>query len=250
MSEVEPREAMEQWAARWSEVSDPVALLGEVFTEFGGRAAIGTSGQMSGVTLIDMAKRSGVPFRVFVVDTLRLHPSTYELWDRLEQRYGIHLERYTPDPAKIERMVARFGEHLFFDSQAKQEYCCDLRKVEPNSRALDTADAWITGLRRDQSRARAHTPRVSVEERGGRLQLKVCPLVDYTDDDIWEYVRANDVPYDPMFDPRADGSRYYSLGCVICTTPVLPGEPPRAGRWRWFNAQQPDDSKECGIHTR
>jgi phosphoadenosine phosphosulfate reductase len=223
--------------------------LADVFASVGGRAAIGTSGQLSGVVLVDMAARTGHPYRVFCVDTLRLHPTTYELWKKLEVRYGIELEIYRPDLDKVDKMVRRFGEYLFFDSKAKQEYCCDIRKVEPNERALSTLDVWVTGLRQDQSRARAHTPRAEIVDQAGRKIAKVNPLVEMDEEAVWAWVREHDVPYDPMFDPRPDGSRYPSLGCIICTTPILPHEAPRAGRWRWFNASG-DDAKECGIHVR
>jgi phosphoadenylyl-sulfate reductase (thioredoxin) len=243
------REDLEAQAHELSAIHDPQALVAEVLTRFGAAAAIGTSGQLSGVTLIDLAWRTQLPFRVFVVDTLRLHASTYALWDELEVRYGISLERYGPDPAAVQRMVQRHGEYLFFDSKAKQEYCCDVRKVEPNKRALASVTAWLTGLRRDQSESRKTTPRCEVSEQDGRLILKVAPLVDFDEEKTWAYIRERSVPYDRIFDERADGSRYPSVGCVICTTPILPWEEPRAGRWRWFNSLG-GDNKECGIHSR
>lgn len=230
-------------------VEDPVALLAEVFTRFGARAAIGTSGQLSGVTLIDMAARGPAPFRVFAVDTLRLHPSTYALWDRLEARYGVTFERFRATSGALDRMVRQHGEYLFFDSRYKQEHCCDVRKVRPTLRALDTLDVWVTGLRRDQSPARAETPRAELVEHEGRPVLKIAPIVEWSVDQVEAWIAAHDVPYDPLFDPRPDGARYKSLGCVICTTPVRPGEPNRAGRWRWQNsADEAVHAKECGIH--
>ncbi|NUN15147.1 MAG: phosphoadenylyl-sulfate reductase [Myxococcales bacterium] len=240
------------WAAeveRLNGITDAVDLLTEVFRTFGKRAAIGTSGQLSGVTLVDLAYRTGLPFRAFAVDTLRLHPSTYKLWDDLQKRYGFELEIFRPDPEHVDKMVRQHGEYLFFDSQSKQEYCCEVRKVRPNDRALASLDVWITGLRRDQSSARKTTPRCTMVEEGGRSILKVAPLVEWSEEDVWNYIREFDVPYDAMFDPLPNGARYPSLGCIICTTPILPHEPLRAGRWRWFNAKG-DDAKECGIHVR
>ena len=108
--------------------------------------------------------------------------------------------------------------------------------------------AWVSGLRRDQSQAREESPRCAEVDYEGRTLLKVSPLVDWNEDDVWAYVRKNDVPYDPLFDPHPDGRRYPSVGCVICTTAVLPHEDPRAGRWRWFNEAEGEHKKECGIH--
>lgn len=230
--------------------TDPASLLKDVFTRFGNKAAIGTSGQLTGSVIIDLACRTGVKPRVFTNDTLRLFPETYELFDKVEKHYGISIERFTPDPAKLKRMIDQHGEFLFFDSKDKQEFCCHLRKVEPNNRALDTLDVWITGLRADQSAARADTGKFSIVEHGPdkRPILKIAPLVDWNEKQIWEYIRQNGVPYHSLLQANPKGWFYESLGCVICTTPIGPGEPRRAGRWRWFNATDPD-KKECGLHV-
>jgi phosphoadenylyl-sulfate reductase (thioredoxin) len=140
-------------------------------------------------------------------------------------------------------MIAQHGEYLFFDSKTKQEYCCNIRKVEPNQRALETLDVWFTGLRRDHSNSRAETPRIQLADRNGRKIIKIAPLVEWTDYMINQSVEKNDVPKNKLYDLG-----YTSIGCVICTTPTLPTEPKRAGRWRWFNHLDGND-KECGIHT-
>ena len=228
-------------------IEGPERVIGEVISRFGARAAIGTSGQLSGCVLIDLASRSGLPFRVFVVDTLRLHQETYELWERIEQHYGIELERFRPDPDRLDRMVRQHGEFLFFDTKAKQEYCCDIRKVEPNRRALSTLDAWITGVRKDQSKSREATPLVQIVRREGHRILRVCPLAQWTEEQVFDYIKLHGIPYNPLFDPLANGARYPSLGCIVCSTPILPHEDGRAGRWRWFN-ERSEESKECGIH--
>lgn len=216
-------------------------LVKWTFATYGARAAIGTSLQLTGSVLVDLAAKSGVPFRVFLIDTLRLHRESYELIERVEAKYGIRIERFTPNPERLEKMVRQHGEYLFFDTKAKQEYCCQVRKVEPNEEAVATLDAWITGLRRDQSEARATTPRVSFTMRNGREILRLAPLADWTGAQVRDYIREHDVPCHPLFDQGYD-----SIGCVICTTPILPHEPKRAGRWRWFNHLE--DNKECGIH--
>lgn len=232
-------------------IQDPQELLKVLFTRFGKCAAIGTSGQLTGVVLIDMACRAKVKPRIFTIDTLRLFKETYELFDEIERKYKVTVERYQPDSKKLQEMVQKNGEYLFFDSKKKQELCCYLRKVEPNQRVLDTLDVWITGLRADQSHARAGTPRFSLIRHGkeGRPVLKVAPLVDWKEEVLRKYIKDHKVPAHKLLLWNEAGWRYESLGCVICTTPIGPDEPRRAGRWRWFNAAESDDKKECGLHT-
>lgn len=221
----------------------PEELLVWAQDQFPGRAGINTSFQDTGLVTIDMASRVAPDLRVLTVDTLRLHPETYELMDTIEARYGITIERFTPDPERLKRMVAQHGEYLFFDSKAKQEFCCAVRKVEPNSRALETLDVWITGLRRDQSEGRAAVEKASkVVLEDGREILKLSPLADWDRDKVWSYIHSNNVPYSSLYDQG-----YTSIGCMICSTPTLPWEDKRAGRWRWFNYLS-DNNKECGIH--
>jgi phosphoadenosine phosphosulfate reductase len=224
-------------------------LIHEIFVRFGSRAAIGTSGQLTGVVMIDQAVQSGVKPRIFTIDTLRLFKETYELFDAIEKRYQVQVERIRPDPGKIEAMVKEHGEHLFFDSKQKQELCCRLRKVEPNDSVIETLDVWLTGLRQDQSGARSKTSRFEIVPHGAQKRpvLKVAPLVDWTEERLRQYIKLNDVPTHKLLNWEKNGWHYESLGCVICTTPIGPNEPRRAGRWRWFNSAESDD-KECGIH--
>jgi phosphoadenylyl-sulfate reductase (thioredoxin) len=234
-------------------IHEPAQLLGEIFRRFGPRAAIATSGQPTDTAIIALAIAGGAKSpRVYTTDTLRLFPETYEYFEALEKRFGIKIDRYTPPEKELTRMVQQHGEYLFFNSKDKQEYCCFVRKVLPNQRALDGLDAWITGLRRDQSAARAELPRLELIEHKGsngqaRQILKINPLVDWTEKQVSEYLVQNKIPNHSLFDAKLPGGYYYeSLGCVICTTPIAPHEARRAGRWRWFNAL--DGSKECGLH--
>jgi phosphoadenosine phosphosulfate reductase len=220
---------------------DAEELIKWAFENFGDRAAIGTSFQLTGSVILDLASKHFKKFRVFTVDTLRLHPETYDAIDAFEKRYGVKVERFLPDEEQLKKMVDRFGEYLFFTDKAKQEYCCYVRKVEPNRRALETFDVWITGLRRDQSDYRRDVQRASFVDVGGRRILKLAPLADWDKDRIWQYIKKNNLPYNALFDKGYDSS-----GCIICSTPLLKGEPPRAGRWRWFG--NTDEKKECGIH--
>lgn len=229
----------------------PQDVIKKIFTDFGNKAAIGTSGQLTGTVMIDMACQAGIKPRIFTLDTLRLFPETYSYFNDLEKHYGVVIERLKPDPQKISKMISQHGEYLFFDSKEKQEYCCHLRKVEPQEKILETLDVWLTGLRKDQSESRKETKRfetISTEVKKHPV-LKVAPLLDFTEKDLREYVQKNKVPIHPLFNWNQNGWYYESFGCVICTTPIGPHEQRRAGRWRWFNTTDQSGKKECGIHT-
>ena len=229
-------------------LQNPREMLFHLFKRFKKRAAIVTSGQLSGMVLVHMAYENRLPFRVCTIDTLRLFPEAYEFFKKVEARYNLRIERIQPHSQAIRSMVAQHGEYLFFDSKKKQEYCCHIRKVEPMQRLLNTLDVWFSGLRRDQSDNRQHVPKVEIHEHDGRSVLKVNPLADWTADQIWEFIYKNDIPVNPLLKPHNNGHYYESLGCIICTTPIKSGEPKRAGRWRWQNATSSDNKKECGLH--
>jgi phosphoadenylyl-sulfate reductase (thioredoxin) len=221
---------------------DAEEMLAWAHATYGDRAGIVTSFQNSGCVMIDMASRVAPGLRVLTVDTLRLHDETYNLMREIEARYGVQVERFQPDPDRVRQMMQRHGEYLFFDSKPKQEYCCQIRKVEPHRRALESLDVWITGLRRDQSNFRKETARAGFVEEDGRVLLKLSPLADWTEERVAHYIEEGQLPYNKLYDQG-----YTSIGCVICTTPTKPWEDKRAGRWRWFNHLE-DDDKECGIH--
>ena len=233
-------------------LQDPGHLMAELFRRFPGRTAIGTSGQLTGCALIDLAVSAHAPqLRVFTNDTLRLFPETQDLFTALEKHYNLTLERYTPPEKELKAMVEEYGENLFFDSKERQELCCTVRKVLPNQRALDTLDVWITGLRADQSQSRSTVGRFDIIqhpiETGTRPILKVAPLAGWKEAQVRDYLKTRGVPVHALLDKKLPGGWYYeSLGCVMCTTPIGPSEPRRAGRWRWFNTA--DDKKECGLH--
>jgi phosphoadenosine phosphosulfate reductase len=213
-----------------------------------GRAVLSTSFQYTGVAMIHMLRQLDLEIRIATVDTLRLHPETYAYIRELEQHYGIEIEVQRPDPEQVRSMVDRFGEYLFFDSKARQEYCCQVRKLRPHDELLKTVDCWISGVRRDQSAVRErNTPKATtVAEYGSRRQIfKLNPMSDWTEERVREYVAENRVPVHPLY---AKG--YRSIGCIICSTPTLPGEDQRAGRWRWFNGNETigeEELKECGL---
>ena len=228
---------------------NPQEILFSLFKQFNDRAAIVTSGQLSGMVQIHLAAENRLPFRVCTVDTLRLFPETYTFFDQVEERYGIKIERIQPDTIEVEKMVAEHGEYLFFDSRTKQKFCCDIRKIKPMYQLLDTLDVWITGTRRDQSDTRHNFKKVEIVSSTTHPILKVSPLIHWTTEQVWDFVRDNDVPVNPLFKPNAHGHYYESLGCKTCTTRIRPDEPKRAGRWRWQNGTDTEENnKECGLH--
>jgi len=245
-------EADQSILADLASIQEPGKLLAELHRRFGDRMALAVSGQPTDTAIIALAVKAGVRRpRVYTADTLRLLPETYAYFDQLEKFFHITIERFVPPEKELDGMLRRHGEFLFFDSKEKQEYCCHVRKVLPNQKALETLDVWVTGLRRDQSPSRAQLPRLEIIERpspnAGEGILKVNPLAEWTEKQVAEYLTANKIPNHPLLgNELPDGRHYASLGCVICTTPVGPHEPARAGRWRWFNI--PDDKKECGLH--
>ena len=230
------------------QIDQPQEILFQIFKRFEEHAAIITSGQLTGMIIIHMAHENGIPFRVCTIDTLRFFPETYAFLDQVEARYGIQIEQIKPNLERVDRMVNQHGEFLFFDSKDKQEYCCHIRKVESLEQLLTDIDVWFSGLRRDQSENRQRIPKAQVIEKKGRSILKINPLFDWTEKQVQDFIKEHDIPINPLLMPKANGQFYESLGCVICTTPIRPGEPKRAGRWRWQNTQLEENKKECGLH--
>jgi len=201
--------------------------------EFGGEIAIASSFGAEDVVLIDMAATLAPRFRIFTLDTDFLFPETYALIDRIEQRYGIAVERTRAEFTPREQ-VRVMGEALW---TRQPDVCCNLRKVEPLTRKLAELKAWVTGIRRDQSPVRANASKIEWDARFGLVKLN--PLAGWSWDELWQYIKARGVDYNPLHDQN-----YPSIGCTHCTRPVLPGEDPRAGRWAGTA------KTECGLHVR
>ena len=208
-------------------------LLNWAFDEFQQEVAIASSFGAEDVVLIDIVSRLQNPFAVFTLDTDFLFPQTYQLIEQVEQRYGIRVEKLRSALTPNEQ-ADHYGEALW---GREPDRCCRLRKVEPHKRKLAGLRAWITGVRRDQSPTRLHTRKLEWDEKFGLFKLN--PLVDWSSQQVWDYIRANDVPYNPLHDQN-----YPSIGCTHCTRPVVPGEDSRAGRWSAFA------KTECGLHGR
>jgi phosphoadenosine phosphosulfate reductase len=217
-----------------------LGLLEWSFTRFHPRLALACSFQAEESVLIDMMHRvRGSDFRVFTLDTGRLNQETYDCMDAIRTRYGIEIEVFFPDAAKVEGMVRRHGLNLFYDSVDLRKLCCGIRKVEPLNRALKELSAWMTGLRREQAVTRADMRKIEPDEDHGYI-LKINPLLDWSYEEIWRYIRENNVPYNRLHDKG-----YPSIGCLPCTRAIQPREDLRAGRWWWENP----DTKECGLHV-
>jgi len=175
---------------------------------------------------------------IFTLETGRLHKETLGMLDRIKETYDYDVTPYRPEPAAVEQYVAQNGLNAFYDSVDMRKECCRIRKIEPLNRALAGNKSWITGQRRAQSVTRA-TLDVQ-EDDPAHGMAKFNPLADWSEEDVWQYIRDNQVPYNPLHDQG-----YPSIGCEPCTRAIEPGEDVRAGRWWWENP----DSKECGLHV-
>jgi phosphoadenylyl-sulfate reductase (thioredoxin) len=199
----------------------------------GGRVSFSTGFGVEGCAVIHMIATAGLQIDIFTLDTGLLFPETYTLWRQLEQRYGVTIRGVRPAQT-VDEQAASFGPALW---QRDPDRCCGLRKVAPLRLALKDVDLWITAIRRDQTPERATA---AVVEHDARYDVvKVNPLARWTSKDVWRFVMANDVPYNPLHDQG-----YPSIGCLPCTSAVGDGEDPRAGRWRGR------EKTECGLHLK
>ena len=176
---------------------------------------------------------------IFTLDTGRLHDETLALLDRLERRYQRRIQVFYPEAAALEQYVRDNGINGFYLGLDERQSCCDIRKVEPFKRAIAGHKAWVTGVRREQSAERSHGEATAWDDRYGLW--KVSPMLDWKDEDVWAYIKARNLPYNPLHDKG-----FPSIGCAPCTRAVEPGEDSRSGRWWWENA----DSRECGLQPR
>jgi phosphoadenosine phosphosulfate reductase len=194
------------------------------------------------VVLIDLAAKITKDFRVFTLDTGRLHPETYQFLDKVREHYGIKLEVMFPDAAEVQALVEEKGLFSFYQDGHKE--CCAIRKVKPLRRKLHTLDAWVTGQRKDQSPStRNHIPVIEVDtafSTDDHQLIKFNPLANWSSAQVWEYIRSLDVPYNKLHERG-----FMSIGCEPCTRPVLPNQHEREGRWWW----EESTAKECGLHV-
>ena len=218
-----------------------LALLREAVAEFGpnGELAFANSFGAEDMVLTDLILSNALPIAVFSLDTGRLPAETYSLIGEVERRYGSKLEIYFPDACAVETFVRSHGINAFYDSVELRKACCGVRKMEPLRRALAGRKAWITGLRAAQSVTRSGLPVRETDSANGLEKLN--PLSDWSETEVWAYIRLNDVPYNALHDQF-----YPSIGCAPCTRAIAVGEDVRAGRWWWENPE----TKECGLHVK
>jgi len=177
--------------------------------------------------------------QIFTLDTGRLFPETYSLIERTNNKYKTKIQIFFPDYHEVEQMVHEKGINLFYDSVENRKLCCSIRKTQPLQRALKNAEAWICGLRKEQSVTRQDLD--VIEWDANNDLLKINPLINWTEKQVWDYIKTNHIPYNKLHDKG-----FPSIGCQPCTRAIEPGEDIRSGRWWWENPEH----KECGLHRR
>ena len=216
--------------------ADALSVLGDIARDFS-PASFATSLGAEDMVLTDLIARAKAEIEIFTLDTGRLPEETQRVIQAVRHRYGIAIRAFAPERQDVEEYIRANGPNAFYDSIELRKECCRIRKVVPLGRALSGKRAWITGLRREQSATRAD---LAVREWDADHEMeKFNPLIDWTTDEIWAYIRAYDVPYNALHDQG-----YPSIGCAPCTRAITPGEDIRAGRWWWENPE----TKECGLH--
>lgn len=207
--------------------------------EYKGKIALSSSLGFEDQALTHLVCKIDKTAKIFTLDTGRLFPETYDLIHRTNHKYGIKMSVYFPDATQVEAMVNSKGINLFFESVENRKLCCNHRKIEPLKRAFAGLEVWICGLRREQSVTRQNMQRIEWDEANGIIKLN--PLIDWTEDEVKDFIKSNGIPYNPLHDKG-----FPSIGCQPCTRAIFPGEDIRAGRWWWENP----DTKECGLHKR
>lgn len=218
-------------------VEEVVAILTEAVRDYSPVVFANSLGAED-MVLTDLINRHELNVEMFSLDTGRLPQETYDLMQTVRTRYRIPLRIYFPDVKQIEEYVAQNGVNGFYESVELRKRCCHIRKVEPLRRALHGKRAWITGIRRDQAATRSNLA-MSAYDMEHQMQ-KYNPLLEWSNAQVWQYIKQNDVPYNKLHDQF-----YPSIGCAPCTRAVTPGEDIRAGRWWW----ETPENKECGLHV-
>jgi len=218
-------------------VEETRAILARIARDYS-PAVFASSLAAEDMVLTDLILKDALPIGIFSLETGRLHAETLAMIGRVKDRYGYDIALFRPQPQAVDNYVSQHGLNAFYDSVELRKACCGIRKVEPLGRALAGNKAWITGQRRSQSTTRQELA-VQEDDLGHAMQ-KFNPLADWSEQDIWDYLRDNGVPYNVLHDRG-----YPSIGCEPCTRAIAPGEDVRAGRWWWENPE----SKECGLHV-
>jgi phosphoadenosine phosphosulfate reductase len=221
---------------QWAKLSAP-EILSTALEIFGNKITFATSLGAEDQVITYMLSKIDKSANIITLDTGRVFPETYDLLHRTVNRYGIAIKSYYPDTSQVEEMVNTKGINLFYESIENRKLCCHVRKIVPLRRALQDKDAWITGLRREQSVTRTDLKIVEWDAANGLI--KINPLLEWSEEQVWDFIKSNDIPYNKLHDKG-----FPSIGCQPCTRAIEKGEDLRAGRWWW----EMPDSKECGLH--
>ncbi|HEC18263.1 MAG TPA: phosphoadenylyl-sulfate reductase [Gammaproteobacteria bacterium] len=219
-------------------VASVISLLNNIQRDYA-PAALATSFSIEDMVLLDVISKHAPEIGVFTLDTGRLPAETYDLMQRTHERYGAVVEVYAPDCSVLAEYVQAQGPNAFYNSVEQRKQCCAMRKLVPLKRALSNREAWITGLRREQSVTRNDIQRMEWDAVHGIPKFN--PLLDWSEDEVWAYIRENDVPFNELYTQG-----YTSIGCAPCTRAITEQEDIRAGRWWW----ESPETKECGLHVR
>ena len=233
---------LEAQIAQWNEElkgKSPMRVIGFFLQHFNENIVLSTSLGLEDQVITEMVLRQKRDIEVFTLDTGRLFPETYDLIARTNKFFGIRMKTYFPEPAQVEEMVAARGINLFYDSVENRKLCCSVRKVAQLPRAFKDKQAWICGLRKDQSVSRFFNKLVEWDDNNGLV--KINPLIDWTEKEVRDYLKKNNIPYNLLHDRG-----FPSIGCEPCTRAIEPGEDIRSGRWWW----ESELHKECGLHKK
>jgi phosphoadenosine phosphosulfate reductase len=228
-------------AALTAKVAALHTLLARIAAEYS-PATLASSLSIEDQVVTHAILSGGHSIEVFTLDTGRMHGDTLAVIDAIREHYGYALKVYKPQAEPVAQYVTVYGRDAFYQSVDLRKRCCDIRKVEPLKRALSGKKAWLTGLRREQSATRTGLEVQSYDEANGLEKFN--PIADWSEDEVWTYLRAFDVPYNALYDQG-----YRSIGCAPCSRPVTAGEDVRAGRWWWEQPLSGEGSKECGLHV-
>lgn len=219
--------------------SNPKDVLNYFLNQYKGKIAFASSMGAEDQVITDMLVKIDPSVKIFTLDTGRMFPETYDLIEKTNARYKININIYFPEREQVEEMVNEKGLNLFYESIENRRRCCHVRKIVPLKRALSNLDVWISGLRRSQSVTRTSVQMVEWDE--GHNLIKINPLLNWEEAEVWDYIKKHSVPYNTLHDKG-----FASIGCQPCTRAIQPGEDVRAGRWWWENPKL----RECGLHVK
>jgi phosphoadenosine phosphosulfate reductase len=219
--------------------ASPEEVLNYFLEQYKGKIALASSMGAEDQVLTHMIAGIDPSAKIFTLDTGRIFPETYDLIEKTNARYKINIRIYFPEREQVEKMVNEKGINLFYESIENRRQCCHVRKIVPLQRALKSLDVWISGLRKSQSVTRNDMQMVEWDERHNLI--KINPLLNWSEEDVWDYIKKHNVPYNKLHDKG-----FASIGCQPCTRALKPGEEVRDGRWWWENPQL----RECGLHIK